>query len=147
MTLARSSRPVSGFTLIELVVVMFIIGLGLFALLPKLDFTSSENLGDAGRLSALVSEAMTAAAESGATQSLIFDLSSALVKWTDREVTLSNPVGRILVNGKQMPGIRHSLRVFSDGHMDWIMIYLSTGEKLTGDPLSGSFSYEAESAL
>jgi prepilin-type N-terminal cleavage/methylation domain-containing protein len=135
-------RGSAGFTLIELIVVLVIIGLGMFVLLPRLDFTSTGDLSDRGKLDALAVQARQAAMLGDQTQRLVFLLGSNTVSWQDQEAELSGSVAKLLVSGKEPTDLERGVGIYADGHIDQCSILLSSGQTILCDPLSGGFSSE-----
>lgn len=139
MTTARFTK---GFTLIEFLVVMTVIGLGLFALLPRLDLTASDQPGDAEALTTLAARAANKAREQGMTQEISFRLASDLVVWNEEELRLSADLSSMKINDEQPSGLERLLRVRPEGYMDRVDMRLAGGAEITGDPLSAVFAYE-----
>jgi prepilin-type N-terminal cleavage/methylation domain-containing protein len=131
-----------GFTLVELLVVMLIIGAGIFALLPALDFTRTDDLDSAERLGALAAEARLTAMYTHERQELAFVLGDRQVEWGDREIELEDTIMKALINGVEPPGLERSIKLYTDGHMDQCSLELSSGLTLKCDPLSGNFDHE-----
>lgn len=138
----RFSATAPGFTLIELLVVMTIIGMGLFVLIPRLDFTRSEDMSGGERLSSLAAEARREAMSTNERQYLEFVVGGAFVRWKDREIELEGAVARARINEEEPPGLERKIRLFTDGHMDQCRVELSSGKTLRCEVLSGMFSYD-----
>jgi prepilin-type N-terminal cleavage/methylation domain-containing protein len=132
----------NGFTLIEIVVVMVIVGMAMFMLLPSLDYTNQEDMSDAGKLSSLSTRARLSAMNLHQNQAIEFALGGNYVNWNGKEIELAGAVSRAFINGKEPPGLERSIRLFPDGHMDQCRLEMSTGETISCDPLKGMFAYE-----
>lgn len=137
-----SGKRQNGFTLIEIVVVMVILGMAMFMLLPSLDYTRQEDMSDAGKLSSLSTRARLTAMNLHENQVLEFVLGGNYVKWNDKEIELGGAISRALINGEEPPGLARFVRLFPDGHMDQCRLEMSTGGTISCDPLNGMFVYE-----
>ncbi|WP_052507001.1 prepilin-type N-terminal cleavage/methylation domain-containing protein [Desulfonatronovibrio magnus] len=124
-----------GLTLVELLIVLLIFSLGWFALLPRLDLTRATP--DSWQtLNSHLTAIRQAAIESGVRQKISFAPGQDYFQWQDERLRLSAPVSRIMVNSQQALSGPSNFFIYPTGHMDEVLLVLSTGESMRSEPLS-----------
>ncbi|MDZ7762791.1 MAG: hypothetical protein U5L00_21390 [Desulfovermiculus sp.] len=126
----------SGLTLIELLLVLGIIGLGWFTLLPKLDGVPMGPEARLDKVNTLLFQAGQEALQSHARQRITLTLGSTEVRWKEQEARLPAPISRVHINGRQAAGTRPGFAVYPTGHMDELNLRLQDGELLQSRPLA-----------
>ena len=133
------TRRISGFTFLELLVVLVIIGLGWFTLLPKLDLATGKPGGYVNELNAFVEEARQAATKGHAIQRLECALTSDRVRYGEESFTLPAALSEIRLNGERPDGQDFFLQIYPHGGMDAVELTLMNGDVLSAAPLNASF--------
>lgn len=130
-----------GFTLLEILVVLAIIGISLFLLLPrnlKLNKTKNYNLS---QLNKAVLLAKKVSSSSGEAQKICGNKGSNIVYIANKRFNLKNEIFEVEVNNKYPEGIKYCFSVYPQGIMDSVKITLSNDERLVSSPLLMRFSF------
>lgn len=127
-----------GFSLLELLVVVVIIGVAWFTLLPNLDLASRyEN--KATPLDSFMESVRRTALSEYAVQTVSVSAAGKSLDWNGQSYTLASPVHRCEVNGESSLGRGCSFQVYKDGFMDQVRLVLLSGEVLESDALRAVF--------
>lgn len=124
----------SGFTLIELIIVLFVIGLGWFSVLPRLGITSLEK-GTMDKVNIILAEARDKAVTKYDNQSVMVTLGSADMTWGDKSAKLPGELERCRINDITPTGLTFAIRFFPDGHSDEVKLYFQDNAGYEIDPL------------
>lgn len=81
-----------GFTFIELLIVLVIVGMGWFTLMPNLDLAGDSEEDSLNLVNAMVYEARNKAVDSDSRQFVVIDFENGLVKWGEEEAKLPDTV-------------------------------------------------------
>lgn len=123
-------RPPGGLTIVELLIVLFIVGLGWFTLLPRLDPTRPS--GPEAPLHAMnvfLAQAAETAAQTGRSQVVHLDLVFGGLTWNDATHHMPSPPSHCILNGSPCPHPSTSVRIYPQGHMDRLRLDFSGGAR------------------
>lgn len=130
----------TGFTLLELLVVMAILALGWFSFLPSLNLADEDAAkGPYHELNLLVEEARRKAVADYRTQVLELTLGGADVRWEGRSAPLPEELSACTVNGRRYRGLVYPFRVYKTGTMDYVQMTMLSGERVASKPLTTTF--------
>lgn len=123
------SHPV-GLTIVELLIVLFIVGLGWFTLLPRLDPTRPSG-PDAPlhEMNAFLAQAANAAVQAGRFQLIQLDPVSGGLTWNDASHSIPSPPSRCTLNGSPCPRPSTPVRIYPQGHMDRLLLDFPGGAR------------------
>ena len=135
------SRP-RGFSLIELLIVLFIIGIGWFSLLPSLNLSRPARAEDAvvKELNDFLLTVRDVAVTEYKTQKLTIKVGGSALLWGEESFTLPGAAVRCKVNDHPSEGLDYSFRVYRDGIMDDVQLALTNGADLKSDVLAVRFN-------
>ena len=120
----------AGLTLVELLIVLFIVGLGWFTLLPRLDPTASPGRAEPlHQANAFLERVRHAAVQTGRFQEIRLDLASGALDWNGAALGLPNPVTRCTLNGATCPHPVVQVRIYPQGHMDQLHLQFAHREQ------------------
>lgn len=126
----------SGYTLLELTVVIFIVGIGWFSLIPHLD-VSNEVERPIHKINKLIKSASVSDMAKNSIEKVAIDFKKSSFSWNSHVETLGCNIDQIKINSyhkkKKDKAIHFS--VYPDGFVDNVIIQASTGEKFVSDPL------------
>jgi prepilin-type N-terminal cleavage/methylation domain-containing protein len=127
-------------TLIEILVVIVIFGLGWFAVLPNLDLAGGRSgRGELEQVNVLLGRARTSALELGQTQLVTSTLGEETLAWNDEQADLPSGISRATVNGLSPATPVFSCRFYPSGVSDALRLVLLDGTVLECRSLSGRF--------
>jgi hypothetical protein len=125
-----SPRNTAGLTLVELLIVLFIVGLGWFTLLPRLDPTRpSGSSAPLHEMNVFLNQARIAAVQTGRFQVIRLDPVSGGLSWNDATHSMPHPSGRCTLNDFPCPHPATHFRVYPQGHMDRLRLDFTNGER------------------
>ena len=124
-----------GLTLTELLIVLFIIGLGWFTLLPRLDMTRESN-DPMHYVNILLQTAGEKAISTNTRQQIFLIPGRDFLEWNNQRHDLSGTLSRAVINGKPVTRTRQAFNVYPTGHMDELFLVLSSGEGFRSSPLA-----------
>ena len=127
-----------GFSLLELLVVVVIIGVAWFALLPNLDLASRYEK-NSSPLDRFMDSVKGEALSEYSMQTIAVSSNGKSLEWNGQSHVLASPVYRCEVNGQYTVGWRCGFRVYKDGVMDQVRLVLLSGEVLESDVLRVGF--------
>jgi len=126
----------SGFTLIEIMVVMIILSIAFAFVIPEINnFFSSNAANRINRFDGIIADAYKKAAETDAPVAVWGTEGSDIIHIGKKDYELKNDIFSIIVNGKNPKGIKYYFFVYPDGIMDSVQIVLDNGRKLESFPL------------
>ncbi|WP_031386766.1 MULTISPECIES: Tfp pilus assembly protein FimT/FimU [Desulfonatronum] len=127
-----SPQSNAGLTLVELLIVLFIVGLGWFTLLPRLDPTRpSGSNAPLHEVNVFLAQVRSTAIETGRFQAIRLDPTSGVLSWNEATHRLPTPPGRCVLNDSPCPHPAAHFRVYPQGHMDRLRLDFSSGERWT----------------
>lgn len=126
-----------GLTLVELLVVLLIVGIGWFSLLPRLDVWENNN-SPLSELNSMISKAAHESMKSGLRQDIFFVSGQNYVKWGEQVQELPGYLSRVEVNDQPATGSRWSFSIYPAGHMDQLVMIMTDGVRLESQPLAPS---------
>lgn len=132
----------SGFSLLELLVVMAIIGMGWFSLAPRLDLASREEDNPLAKPNALLEKARDEARETGLGARLAVVIGEEALTLGESSERLPGRVVSVSVNDETPPGREAPFRIYPEGAMDLVEITLANGETLVSNPLTARFGWQ-----
>ncbi len=134
-------RCASGLTIIEVLVVLIIFGIGWFAILPNLNLLDKTKTEDSAltRLNAFMTEARNQAMKTGSIERMVVIPGKKILSWGNDATVFPGVVSRCLVNGRQYFDRPTELRVYPSGSMDDVRIVLDGGTVLTANVLGVEF--------
>lgn len=126
------SSSSAGLTLVELLIVLFIVGLGWFTLLPRLDPTRPAG-GNAPlhEMNVFLDQVRDAAVQGGRFQVIRLDPATGVLAWNETTHSLPHPPGRCILNDSPCPHPAAHFRVYPQGHMDRLQLDFTSGERWT----------------
>ena len=127
-----------GFSLLELLVVLVIIGVVWFALLPNLDLASRHEKKSSS-LDRFMDTVRGKALSEYSMQTIAVTANGKSLEWNGEAHALASPVFRCEVNGQYTVGWKCGFRVYRDGIMDQVRLVLLSGEVLESDVLRVGF--------
>ncbi len=127
-----------GFSLLELLVVLVIIGVAWFALLPNLDLASRYEK-KSFPLDRFMDSVRGKALSEYSVQTIAVSTDGKSLEWNGESHTMASSVLRCEVNGKNTQGRGCSFQVYRDGIMDQVRLVLLSGEVLESDVLRVGF--------
>ena len=142
--MAREARPGTfppGLTIIEVLVVLVIFGIGWFAILPNLNLLDrmKPETTALDQVNSFMAEVRSQAMGKGLIQSLVLVPGKRTMVWNATQFSLPATVSRCLVNGRQYFDRPTVFRVFPEGSMDDVRITLDGGAVLSSNVLSAEF--------
>jgi len=124
-----------GLTLIEILVVIFIFGLGWFTLLPSLDTVGNSRQDPLQDINIMLNKAGSHAAKSYSIQEVYFSLGREVLVWNEEEQKLPASLARAVINSRQVEGTEALFRIYPAGFMDEVSMELANGYRLQSSPL------------
>ena len=125
---ARSGQ--AGLTLVELLIVLFIVSLGWFALLPRLDPTGPRREhAPLHEMNEFLDQVRQEAFVSGRFQEIRVDHLQGRFTWNDSSQDLHQPVTRCTINESPCPRSETIVRVYPGGYMDHLVLLLADGKQ------------------
>lgn len=123
-------RCCAGLTLVELLIVLFIVGLGWFTLLPRLDPTrpSGSNV-PLHEMNVFLDQVRVAAVQVGRLQVIRLDPATGALSWNESTHRLPHPPSRCILNDSPCPHPAARFRVYPQGHMDRLQLDFISGER------------------
>lgn len=128
-----------GLTFIELLIVLFIVGMGWFTLMPNLDLAGNNEEDKVSLVNALIYEARTKAVETDTRQLVFINFEKGLVSWNGEETELPDTVTSGHFNEEPIGGEGVDFTIYPEGFSDEVRLVLSNGMALILDPLSVRF--------
>lgn len=125
-----------GFTLTELFIVLFIIGLGWFTLLPRLDLTDKTS-DPMHQINVLLESAGKTAVQNNVRQQIFLSPGRDFVEWNDKKYYLPAILSRAKINGRPVTRNAEPFNIYPTGHMDELFLILAGGEEIRSRPLLG----------
>jgi prepilin-type N-terminal cleavage/methylation domain-containing protein len=121
----------SGLTMMELLVVLLIVGMGWFSLLPRLDPTnpSASRNKPLAEVNELLDQAAAAALFQGRFQQLHLERHPDRLGWGEQIVQLPSTVAECRINDNPCPEGEALFRVYAHGLMDRLALALFSGER------------------
>ncbi|WP_319765349.1 prepilin-type N-terminal cleavage/methylation domain-containing protein [Maridesulfovibrio sp.] len=139
MKMHSSRLFLGGFTFIELLIVLFIVGMGWFTLMPNLDLAGSRGDDSISEVNALIYEARAKAVESDSRQVVYIDFKNGLVKWNEEEATLPSKVSSGHLNEEPLGDDGVEFTIYPEGFSDEVRLVFSDGMTVVLDPLAVRF--------
>jgi len=130
-----------GFTLLELLVALVIIGISLFYLLPKNLQFKSANTDELQGLNSAVSFAYKLAKLKGEAEPICGDKGSSTVFVGKRKFVLRREVFEVKVNERYPEGLKYCFFVYPQGLMDRVLIRFSDEKRAFSEPLLLGFIF------
>lgn len=134
-----------GFTLVELLVVMLIIGMAWFAILPRLDITRRNAESDAEKLNEFILQVRETAMNKQTIQKVVVTPGKEELFWGKEKLKLSASVSTCRVNGDEPILKEFAFFVYPEGMMDKVRMELLSGEVLVSDALNAAFARDTSS--
>lgn len=128
-----------GFTFIELLIVLIIVGIGWFTLMPNLNLAGNKEEDILNRVNAFVYKARSDAVETDSKQVLYIDFEKGLLKWKDDKIALPGRVVSGHLNEEPLGGDGINFSIYPEGFCDEVRLVFADGVTLALDPLSVRF--------
>lgn len=131
-----------GLSILEILVVLVIFGIGWFAVLPNLNLLNSgpsRNL-DVERLNSFMANARAQAMRTHSIEQFTITPGERTIVWGEKKANLPGAVSRCLVNGRQYFDRVMEFRVYPGGFMDEVRITLDGGQVLSANTLAAEFT-------
>lgn len=137
----RGRGQPAGLTIMEVLVVLIIFGIGWFAVLPNLGLLDAMRTTDPGldRLNAFLAQARSQAMGNGTMARMVVVPGKKTLSWEGVETIFPAAVSRCLVNGRQHFDRPTEFRVYPTGAMDDVRITLDGGAVLSSNVLGAEF--------
>ncbi|MBI9112665.1 Tfp pilus assembly protein FimT/FimU [Maridesulfovibrio ferrireducens] len=129
----------SGFTFIELLIVLIIVGIGWFTLMPNLDLAGNGEEDTLNLVNAFVYKARTDAVETDSRQTLYIDFENGILRWKEEETALPGKVVSGHLNEEPLGGEGVDFSIYPEGFSDEVRLVFTDGVTLVLDPLSVRF--------
>ncbi|NDV27138.1 Tfp pilus assembly protein FimT/FimU [Desulfovibrio sp. JC010] len=139
MNMHAARRSSGGLTFIELLIVLFIVGMGWFTLMPNLDLAGDRGDDSLNQVNALIYEARTEAVTNDIRQYVYIDFENGLVKWNGEEVSLPSAVSSGHFNEYPADEGGVEFTIYPAGFSDEVRLVLSDGLTVVLDPLAVRF--------
>ncbi len=131
-----------GLTLIELLIVLAIVGLGWFTLLPRLDIAGDRNQNQLEKVNALLLQAGQEALWTNSLQQINLSMGQDTVIWQEQEQTLPAALSSAEVNGRRATSRQLAFFIYPGGHMDEVRLLLQNGQQLKARPVANKLRLE-----
>ncbi len=128
-----------GFTFIELLIVLIIVGIGWFTLMPNLNLAGNKEKDSLNLVNAFIYKARSEAVETDSKQTLYIDFEKGLVKWKGDEIALPGRVVSGHLNEEPLGGEGVNFAIYPEGFSDEVRLVFADGVTLALDPLSVRF--------
>ncbi|WP_432734434.1 pilus assembly FimT family protein [Maridesulfovibrio sp. FT414] len=128
-----------GLTFIELLIVLFIVGMGWFTLMPNLDLAGNKEEDKVSLVNALIYEAKNMAVETDSRQYVYVNFEKGIVRWNGEEAELPAEISSGHLNEEPVDGDGVDFAIYPEGFSDELRLVLSDGLTLVLDPLSVRF--------
>jgi prepilin-type N-terminal cleavage/methylation domain-containing protein len=138
MNMHSSRLFFGGFTFIELLIVLLIVGMGWFTLMPNLDLAGDRD-DSLSKVNALIYAAKNKAVESDFRQIVYIDFENGLVKWNAEEATLPSKVSSGHLNEEPLGDDGVEFTIYPEGFSDEVRLVFSDGMTVVLDPLAVRF--------
>ncbi|WP_320173930.1 prepilin-type cleavage/methylation domain-containing protein [Maridesulfovibrio sp.] len=139
MDMHAARRFSGGLTFIELLIVLFIVGMGWFTLMPNLDLAGDRGDDSLSSINALIYEAKTEAVEKDSRQYVYIDFENGLLKWNGEEVALPSEVSSGHFNEYPVDDSGIEFVIYPEGFSDEVRLVFVDGLTVALDPLSVRF--------
>jgi hypothetical protein len=127
-----SSNNPPGLTLVELLVVLFIVGLGWFSLLPRLDPTNQANSDDPlTEMNTILNQVRHKAFVTGRFQEVRIDHLQGRLFWNEESLRFRSPIARCTINTVPCQRPASNIRIYPPGYMDQLDLVFASGERWT----------------
>ncbi len=125
-----------GLTFIELLIVLFIVGMGWFTLMPNLDLAGDNEEDKVSLVNALIYEARNKAVETDTRQIVYINFEKGAVYWNGEEAELPDAVSSGHFNEDPIDNEGVDFTIYPEGFSDEVRLVLANGLTLVLDPLS-----------
>lgn len=139
MNMHTARRSSGGLTFIELLIVLFIVGMGWFTLMPNLDLAGDRGDDSLSLVNALIYEARVEAVENDIRQYVYIDFESQLVVWREEEVALPEKVSSGHFNEQPIEEDGIEFVIYPEGFCDEVRLVFADGVTVVLDPLAVRF--------
>ncbi|WP_321401381.1 prepilin-type cleavage/methylation domain-containing protein [Maridesulfovibrio sp.] len=139
MDMHAARRFSGGLTFIELLIVLFIVGMGWFTLMPNLDLAGDSTDDSLSSVNALVYAAKTEAVVSDSRQYVYINFENGLVRWDKEEASFSSAVSSGHFNESPIDGDEVEFVIYPEGFCDEVRLVFSDGLTVVLDPLAVRF--------
>lgn len=132
-----------GLTIIELLVVLVIFGIGWFAVLPNIDLMNASDRRNPAleHLNDFLARVRLQAMHNATIEQFTVIPGQRYLRWAGGErIALPRVVSRCLVNGRQYFDREMVFRLYPSGSMDDVRITLEGGEVLSANTLDPAFA-------
>lgn len=139
MDMHAARRFSGGLTFIELLIVLFIVGMGWFTLMPNLDLAGDRDDDSLSTINALIYEAKTEAVVSDSRQYVYIDFKNRLLKWDGEEVSLPAEVSSGHFNEEPIDDDGVEFIIYPEGFCGEVRLVFADGVTVVLDPLAVRF--------
>lgn len=139
MNIHAARRFSGGLTFIELLIVLFIVGMGWFTLMPNLDLAGDRGDDSLSTINALIYEAKTEAVESDSRQYIYIDFENGVLSWEGEEAPLPSEVSSGHFKDEPIEDKGVEFVIYPEGFCDEVRLVFSDGVTVVLDPLSVRF--------
>jgi len=139
MNMHAARRSSGGLTFIELLIVLFIVGMGWFTLVPNLDLAGDRGDDTLSMVNAFLYEARTEAVEKDLRQDVIVDFSKGKIFWNDEEISLPSRIVNGHFNESPVDEGEATFYIYPEGFSDEVRLVFGDGMTIVLDPLDVRF--------
>jgi type II secretory pathway pseudopilin PulG len=126
-------------TLVEVMVVMVIIGLGWFYLVPNLDLGRQKEDKTLEEVNLFLGRVQTRASQKDLFQDVYLKQGASVLTWEEQRAELPAPAISARLNGEAENPNGLKIKVYPSRVLDHVRLVLSNGQVLTSVPLMGEF--------
>ena len=139
MNMHAARRFSGGLTFIELLIVLFIVGMGWFTLMPNLDLAGDREEDILSKVNAFMYEAKTEAVEKNLRQDIVVDFSQGKFFWNEEEISLPSRIANGHFNESPVDEGTATFYIYPDGFSDEVRLVFGDGMTIVLDPLDVRF--------
>lgn len=131
-----------GLSILEILVVLVIFGIGWFAVLPNLNLLNSGPSRNVAveRLNTFLANVRAQAMRTNSIERFTLTPGERTLVWREEKAPLPGVVSRCLVNGRQYFDRVMEFRIYPGGFMDDVRITLDGGQVLSANTLAAEFT-------
>ncbi|WP_320006660.1 Tfp pilus assembly protein FimT/FimU [Maridesulfovibrio sp.] len=139
MNMHDARRSAGGLTFIELLIVLFIVGMGWFTLVPNLDLAGNRGEDTLSKVNAFLYEARVEAVEKDLRQDIVVDFAKGKIFWNEEEISLPSRIVNGHFNESPVDEGTATFYIYPEGFSDEVRLVFGDGLTIVLDPLDVRF--------